>query len=766
MKKLTYVIMLLIFATSVMAQTTIKVCQEAGPGCDYTSISEAVAAAPEGATILVEPGWYVEESQTVAGHGNSGLKFGYSQWAAQHNTPAIPTHFSNKNLTLKSTAGASQTVIDVSGLPFGVQIYNLIGELTIEGFTFYGYSNSAIMNPGLYHGIGSDDKLRIIDNIIINEIGLLETYGIGINVSKFNSIIKGNTVKGSKLNDPVYGAVGIMLYLNSNILVENNYVEGCDIGIANQGSQKLGHKQKSNNNIFRNNIVENCIVGIGNYFHVSNTVFEGNTIANNTYSFIEDHDHRNPNTGNAFDGIGKGIPVNTVLEQNNIYGGYISGAVNASPEAPGNIIPEDYKVRTICNYWGHPTGPEHPTLNPTGLAPELESNHWTIEGWSAQKWTANSGSCDGDLFWVTENTSTSALLNWDKTKITKGNTAETFANAQSFIVHLRRKNTNEIWRQGQSVTQSRKFFNLDPNTLYEVRILFYANANFTGYLGFKSGFEFYTEGINIEKIQDFGQAFLVQWEDIVSANSYVVQRRAEGQIAWSSFSPTQNNHVRMFGLTEGSDYNVRVLAYNDNSYIGVTEEKTFTTNVINSQVTNITSNQATIQFQAKKSPTEVVPIGANRYIIHYRVKDSENPWTHVNVISNQNALLVQRTLINLSANTQYEYRILAYFNDVYGGATTIREFTTAGGKKADFVTENNSVVSVYPNPFVDVLNIEMEADADRDITYTIIDVTGKIVKTGTNNLVAGYNTIAVNVAELPQGIYVVNFDNQSFTVTK
>lgn len=70
--------------------------------------------------------------------------------------------------------------------------------------------------------------------------------------------------------------------------------------------------------------------------------------------------------------------------------------------------------------------------------------------------------------------------------------------------------------------------------------------------------------------------------------------------------------------------------------------------------------------------------------------------------------------------------------------------------------ENYGLISIYPNPAHNVINIRL--DEGKDLSYTITDVTGKMVKQG-QNLNDGVNTIQLN--DINRGIYLVTVKNKT-----
>jgi hypothetical protein len=81
--------------------------------------------------------------------------------------------------------------------------------------------------------------------------------------------------------------------------------------------------------------------------------------------------------------------------------------------------------------------------------------------------------------------------------------------------------------------------------------------------------------------------------------------------------------------------------------------------------------------------------------------------------------------------------------------------------------ENNFFsVSMYPNPATDKVNVSYVLDRTSDVTVTITDLAGKAVSTTSQSSVsAGANAIALNTADLSNGVYVVSLTANNQTST-
>ena len=64
-------------------------------------------------------------------------------------------------------------------------------------------------------------------------------------------------------------------------------------------------------------------------------------------------------------------------------------------------------------------------------------------------------------------------------------------------------------------------------------------------------------------------------------------------------------------------------------------------------------------------------------------------------------------------------------------------------------------LQVYPNPASDVVNIEYAAPADGSLTYSLMDVAGKLIERNTISSKQGLASTKVNVAALPNATYML-----------
>ncbi|MEM3828138.1 MAG: right-handed parallel beta-helix repeat-containing protein, partial [Conexivisphaerales archaeon] len=173
--------------------------------------------------------------------------------------------------------------------------------------------------------------------------------------------VLGNYVFNCTVNNPYWSATGILVVDTSDVIVENNYVEGCDIGISAAD-------------------FPGSIYGSPwDYHALSNVLIKGNTLFNNTWQVDISNDAKNVTLicNNILNAVEDGIdvwsypnagvaPTDIKINYNNIIGSGTYGLW------VGEDVTEPVDAR--YNWWGHLTGPYHPTLNPTGLGDEVSGN--------------------------------------------------------------------------------------------------------------------------------------------------------------------------------------------------------------------------------------------------------------------------------------------------------------------------------------------------------------------------------------------------------
>jgi len=76
------------------------------------------------------------------------------------------------------------------------------------------------------------------------------------------------------------------------------------------------------------------------------------------------------------------------------------------------------------------------------------------------------------------------------------------------------------------------------------------------------------------------------------------------------------------------------------------------------------------------------------------------------------------------------------------------------------------VTDLYPNPAADVANIVVTNNETSVVAVTISDMVGRTVSASNHKVNAGENTIALNIANLPEGVYFYTVAKGNQTITR
>jgi hypothetical protein len=82
------------------------------------------------------------------------------------------------------------------------------------------------------------------------------------------------------------------------------------------------------------------------------------------------------------------------------------------------------------------------------------------------------------------------------------------------------------------------------------------------------------------------------------------------------------------------------------------------------------------------------------------------------------------------------------------------DFTTGIDKQQ--IQAGNTTLITYPNPVVDVLNIDLTSTDNQNGSISILSLEGKIIQT---EKTAGKSIVILNLSQLPQGIYICRYNS-------
>jgi hypothetical protein len=85
-------------------------------------------------------------------------------------------------------------------------------------------------------------------------------------------------------------------------------------------------------------------------------------------------------------------------------------------------------------------------------------------------------------------------------------------------------------------------------------------------------------------------------------------------------------------------------------------------------------------------------------------------------------------------------------------------------------TISESGLNIYPNPFVEQINLEISSTEASTCNWTIYDMTGRVVISGNESITTGNNTMNIDASDLAKGVYmlntIMNNEKQSFRIVK
>jgi PGF-pre-PGF domain-containing protein len=338
--------------------TTINV--NSSGNADFTNIQDAIVAASEGDTIIVEPGTYTERLS-----------------------------FRKDNLTLRSSTGNPADVKIISSNPDDTDKLNFAVFIMGDNVTFQGVTVS-----GGYYGI----LLQLSNNCSINDCMLTNNYlsGLFIGGSYNNSILNcttyNNTAGGLYLtdsannyfaNNSMFGnSVNCVLISQKDIIDISNTVEGkpiyylsgvSDVVIDKDSNAGLVHLVDCSNITVKDIEVEKNYYGTYLY-NTSNSTIKNSTYTKNFRGIYLDYSTNNTvsnctsdsnrNYGIALIESSYNLIYNNYFNNtdNVLISGILSNQWNISMTSGTNIIGGDY---IGGNYWAKPNGSGWSQVNPS-----------------------------------------------------------------------------------------------------------------------------------------------------------------------------------------------------------------------------------------------------------------------------------------------------------------------------------------------------------------------------------------------------------------
>jgi hypothetical protein len=371
-----------------------------------------------------------------------------------------------------------------------------------------------------------------------------------------------------------------------------------------------------------------------------------------------------------------------------------------------------------------------PTLGIQNVPPQ-DYEIFTVtaeDGITVRPWTIQFVEINHNLS-ITNNNGYSVDMSWDA------------LGCDNYIVYYRSVGSSS-WNFRYVSTNSFRLSRLFQDTDYEWFVLYYEGTTLRG----KSQIAQFSTPMLISVTRDIGTTMLFEWDSITYADNYIVHYRELGDVAWR-IGATSSTHRQVWNITPNSTYQYRLLMFDGASYIGATPIYSHKTNIVNSNIIANNGNSAIIAWDSVA--------GANYYILQYRILSFfEIPWRHGGSTTNS------RQIWSLLPNTTYEYRILVYFPDGYFGVTQTETFQTASLKNLKIDENSNEdgfTINVYPNPAQAYCNVDVFSDSETAMRWSLLDVTGKTILSGKEDMTAGISSFTINIQDIAEGMYFLKF---------
>jgi len=341
--------------------------------------------------------WYVDDDAPLGGNGSIDWPFNRIQNAINASEDGNKIRVFNgtyyENVVVNksvSLIGNGSEVTTIDGWGNGDVVFITADRVNISGFRVTGsgsdWPDSGIRveanNSQIFENNCSNNQIIGIffyssnNNTLTNNTSHNNIWGIRLHLSS------GNTL----MNNSFSYNVGMGLYLtysNTNIISNTTCINNSEgIHIYNSKDYKIVNSICSNNKYF------------GIYLTESNNI----TIVNNTYEF------------NGEIGISLEVSENNSILNNTISGNLVGmhinyGSNNNSAHFNNIHNNSEYGIKSVClinatnNWWGHNTGPYHPTLNPEGTGDNITEDV-LFDPWIGKDILENQGKLSG---WIGDN---------------------------------------------------------------------------------------------------------------------------------------------------------------------------------------------------------------------------------------------------------------------------------------------------------------------------------------------------------------------------
>ena len=237
----------------------------------------------------------------------------------------------------------------------------------------------------------------------------------------------------------------------------------------------------------------------------------------------------------------------------------------------------------------------------------------------------------------------------------------------------------------------------------------------------------------------------------------MVQYRVSGATSWTG-AASSTNQLKLSNLLPNQDYECQVRVYRSNLEWGVSAISTIHTGGV--LFTKVADNGTSMEISWPSLAW------ATTYTLQYNDPNYPSTW-----VSATSSALTSVVISPVLDGQDYWVRLRVTIGSTLWGVSNEQKIGRSAKAFAQIENqESGSGANIYPNPFVEQINLEISAKESSSCNWRIYDMTGQVIMSGNQSIEKGNNTLTLDASGLAKGVYVLNVitnnQKQSFRIMK
>jgi hypothetical protein len=271
----------------------------------------------------------------------------------------------------------------------------------------------------------------------------------------------------------------------------------------------------------------------------------------------------------------------------------------------------------------------------------------------------------------------------------------------------------------------------------------------------------------------------LNWSAVSGATSYNVRYKATVSSTWINNS-TSSTSLAVSGLSASTSYEFQVQAVCGANSSAYSSSATFTTQAagcsdvyesnntlsaaktipVNTDIYGLISPSGDNDYFkfTTTSPNTYIRIDLSNLPADYDIRLYNSSGSQL-AISQNGGTAAEVIIRNTSSAATYYVRVYGYNGANNASQCYLLRINTKNSAWREAEWQVNNEVVVFPNPAMDKVHIQFSSPKSEDVTIRLADITGRIVQSLTMTTEAGLNTAALEVMQLPKGIYLLELVN-------